>query len=94
MDEQELLDLWNAKRSQLISAQMGPTLMLIAILVLAALGAFNDASDSVKYLAIGIAAATGMLEMITQYATICENQSLFADLQTLDQPSALSLKIS
>ncbi|MEI6271337.1 MAG: hypothetical protein WCP38_03115 [Chloroflexota bacterium] len=88
------LDLWNVKRSQVISAQMGPTLMLIAILVLAALGAFNDASDSVKYLAIGIAAATGMLAMITQYATIREAQSLVADLQTLDQPSALSVKIS
>ena len=94
MDEKGLLDLWNVKRSQVISAQMGPTLMLIAILVLAALGAFNDASDSVKYLAIGIAAATGMLAMITQYATIREAQSLVADLQTLDQPSALSVKIS
>ena len=94
MDEKGLLELWNVKRSQVISAQMGPTLMLIAILVLAALGAFNGATDSVRYLAIGIAAATGILAMITQYATIREAQSLVADLKKLEQPSALSVKIS
>ena len=73
---------------------MGPTIMLIAILVLAAIGAFDGATDSVRYLAIGIAAATGILAMITQYATIREAQSLVADLQKLEQPSALSVKIA
>jgi len=72
MDEKGLLELWNVKRTQVISAQMGPTIMLIAVLVLAAIGAFDAATDSVRYLAIGIAAATGILAMITQYATIRE----------------------
>lgn len=94
MDEKGLLELWNAKRTQVISAQMGPTIMLIAILVLAAIGAFDGATDSVRYLAIGIAAATGILAMITQYATIREAQSLVADLKKLEQPSALSVKIA
>ena len=94
MDEKGLLELWNVKRTQVISAQMGPTIMLIAVLVLAAIGAFDGATDSVRYLAIGIAAATGILAMITQYATIREAQALVADLQKLEQPSALSVKIA
>jgi hypothetical protein len=94
MDEKGLLELWNVKRTQVISAQMGPTIMLIAVLVLAAIGAFDGAPDSVKYLAIGIAAATGILAMITQYATIREAQSLVADLGKLEQPSELSVKIA
>ncbi|MFZ4487720.1 MAG: hypothetical protein ACOYO9_14130 [Candidatus Nanopelagicales bacterium] len=94
MDEKGLLELWNVKRTQVISAQMAPTIMLIAVLVLAAIGAFDGAPDSVKYLAIGIAAATGILAMITQYATIREAQSLVADLGKLEQPSALAVKIA
>ncbi len=94
MDEKGLLELWNVKRTQVISAQMAPTIMLIAVLVLAAIGAFDGAPDSVKYLAIGIAAATGILAMITQYATIREAQSLVADLGKFEQPSALAVKIA
>ena len=94
MDEKSLLELWNVKRTQIITAQMGPTLVLIAILVLSAVGAFTDAPNSVKYLAIAIAAATGILAMITQYATIREAQSLVIDLDKLTQKSALSTKIA
>jgi len=39
MDEKGLLELWNTKRTQIISAQMAPTLMLIGIFVLA-IGSF------------------------------------------------------
>ena len=94
MDEKSLLELWNVKRTQIITAQMGPTLVLIAILVLSAVGAFTDAPNSVKYLAIAIAAATGILAMITQYATIREAQSLVADLGNLERSSELSKKIA
>jgi len=94
MDEKGLIEIWNVKRTQVISAQMAPTLVLIAVLVLAAVGAFDAATDSVKYLAIGISAATGILALISQYATIREAQSLVADLAKLDQPSELSKKIA
>ena len=76
MDEKNLLDLWNTKRSQIISAQMAPNLMLIGIFVLAAFGKFDGASDAAKYVAIGVAATTGILAMITQYATIREAEVL------------------
>jgi ABC-type polysaccharide/polyol phosphate export permease len=94
MDEKSLLELWNVKRTQIITAQMGPTLVLITVLVLSAVGAFTSAPDSVKYLAIAVAAATGILAMITQYATIREAQSLVVDLDKLTQKSALSMKIA
>jgi uncharacterized membrane protein len=94
MDEKGLLELWNTKRSQIIKAQMAPNLMLIAIFVLAAFGKFETATDGAKYLAIGVAAATGILAIITQYATIREAEVLLTDLKRLDKPSELSKKIA
>jgi uncharacterized membrane protein len=94
MDEKGLLELWNTKRSQIIKAQMAPNLMLIGIFVVAAFGKFEMASDGAKYLAIGVAAATGILAIITQYATIREAEVLLTDLKRLDKPSELSKKIA
>jgi cytochrome c biogenesis factor len=93
MNEKALLELWNQKRSQIITAQMAPTLVLIAILVVSSLGYFADASDSAKVLAIGVAAATGILAVISQYAAIREAKALIADINKVDKPSALAKKI-
>ena len=94
MDEKNLLDLWNAKRSQIISAQMAPNLVLIGIFVLAAFGKFDGASDGAKYYTIGVAVATGILSMITQYATIREAGALIVDLNKVSNPSELGKKIA
>jgi len=94
MDEKGLLELWNVKRTQVIKAQMAPNLMLIGIFVLATLGEFEMASDGAKYLTIGVAAATGILAIISQYATIREAEVLLSDLKRLDKPSELSKKIA
>ena len=94
MDERNLLDLWNTKRTQIISAQMAPTLMLIGIFVLAAFGKFDGATDGAKYLTIGVAAATGILAIISQYATIREAESLIVDLNRVEKPSELAKKIA
>jgi len=94
MDEKNLLDLWNTKRTQIISAQMAPTLMLIGIFVLAAFGKFDGATDAAKYLAIGVAAATGILAIISQYATIREAEALIVDLNRVAKPSELAKKIA
>ncbi len=93
MDEKGLLDLWNDKRSQIITAQMAPTLVLISILVVASLGYFAEAPDAAKYLAIVVAAATGILAVISQYAAIREAKALVADINVLDAPSALAKKV-
>lgn len=93
MNEKALLELWNQKRSQIITAQVAPSLVLIAILVVSALGFFADASDSAKVLAIGVAVATGILAVISQYAAIREAKALITDINKLDKPSALAKTI-
>jgi len=94
MDEKGLLELWNIKRTQVINAQKAPNFMLIGIFVLAAFGKFDTASDATKYLVIGVAAVTGILAIISQYATIREAEALLVDLTRIAKPSELTKKIA
>jgi len=94
MDEKNLLELWNTKRSQIISAQIAPTLMLIGVFVLAAFSKFDGASSGAKYLVIGVAAAAGILAIINQYTTIREAEALIVDLKRVANPSELSKKVA
>jgi len=94
MDEKGLLALWNDKRSQIVNAQIAPTLMLIGVFTLASLGIFKNASNSARYLTIGVAAATGILAIISQYAAIREAESLLLDLKKLTSPSELAKKVA
>jgi hypothetical protein len=94
MNEKDLLQLWNAKRTQIIHAQIAPTLLLIAVFVLAAFGKFENATEATQYLTIGVAAATGILSIISQYAAIREGEALIADLKEIKKASRLSKKIA
>ena len=94
MDEKGLLELWNIKRTQVINAQKAPNFMLIGIFVLAAFGKFDMASDATKYLVLGVAAATGILAIISQYATIREAEALLVDLTRIAKPTELTKKIA
>jgi hypothetical protein len=95
MDEKGLLELWNTKRTQIINAQKAPNFMLIGIFVLAAFDKFNaETSDATKYLVIGVAAVTGILAIISQYATIREAEALLVDLKRVEKPSELTKKIA
>ena len=94
MDEKSLIGQWNMMRVQIIQAQVAPALVLIAITVLSALGLFADASDGAKYLALGVAASTGILAIISQYAAVREGEALLLDLKKINNPSALTKKIA
>jgi hypothetical protein len=94
MQEAQLLELWNTKRNQIINAQKAPNFMLIGVFVLAAFGKFDTASDATKYLVIGVAAVTGILAIISQYATIREAEALLVDLNRIEKPSELTKKIA
>lgn len=94
MDEQALLRLWNEKRMQIIAAQIAPALVLIAVFVLAAQGTFASASDASRYLAIAVAASTGLLALVSQFAVIREAEALLLDLERVENGSALSQKIA
>jgi hypothetical protein len=94
MDEKTLIKQWNVLRAQMIQAQVAPALVLIGVMVLATAGFFESASDSAKFLAIGVAAVTGILATISQYAAVREGEALLVDLGKVDKPSALSRKIA
>ena len=85
---------WNELRTQIIQAQVAPALVLIGIVAVAAFGGFDNATDGAKYLAIGVAAATGILAMISQYAAVREAEALLIDMKNAEEPTALSKKIS
>jgi hypothetical protein len=90
MNEQSLLELWNQKRMQIITAQVAPAFVLIAIFVLAAQGTFANASDGARYLAIGVAAVTGLLTIISQTAVIREAEALVRDLNKIQSGSEIT----
>ena len=96
MNELELVKLWNQKRSQIVSAQMAPTVMLGVIVIALAFGKLTDASGTsaaIGYLAIGVVAATGLLATISQFAAIREAEALVKDLADVSDLSATGTTI-
>jgi len=94
MNEKDLIKLWNQMRMQIIVAQLAPSLVLIGVFVLAGMDKFATASDGTKYLPIGVAAVTGILAIISQYAAVREGEALLEDLSKVGSKSALGKKIA
>ena len=94
MSEKDLIKLWMRMRTQIIKAQMAPALVLIGIFATSAFGKFDGASDGTKYLAIGVAAVTGILAIISQYAAVREGEAVLEDLAKLSNKSTLGTRIS
>jgi len=94
MDEKDLIQQWNKMRTQIIHAQVAPALVLIAITVLSAMHVFHNGPEAAKYLALGVAASTGILAIISQYAAVREGEALLLDLKKVSNPSALTKKIA
>jgi hypothetical protein len=94
MEEKSLLKVWQESRSQIIQSQVAPALVLIAIMVLASFNVFESANDAAKYLTLGVAAVTGILATISQYAAVREGEALIVDLRKLEKKSALAEKIA
>ena len=94
MNEKDLIELWNAKRSQINIAQIAPSCVLIAVFVLAGFDKFAMASDGTKYFVLGVTAVTGILAIISQYAAVREGEALLEDLSKVGSKSALGKKIS
>ena len=85
---------WNELRVQIIQAQVAPALVLIGVFAVAAFGAFENASDGAKYLTIGVAAATGILATISQYAAVREAEARLIDMKNAEEQTTLSKKIA
>jgi hypothetical protein len=93
MDESQLIKQWNQLRLHIIISQVAPALVLIGIFVLAVFDKFSTAPDAAKYLTIGVAAVTGILATISQYAAVREGEALVYDIRKVEKPSAVALKI-
>jgi hypothetical protein len=94
MDERDLIKLWNGMRSQIITAQFAPALVLTALVALASFDKFDAASDATKFLAVGVAAITGILSMMSQYAAVREGQAVLVDLKNVKSKSELGKQIA
>jgi hypothetical protein len=94
MDEKDLIKLWNGMRSQIITAQFAPALVLTALVALASFDKFDTASDATKFLAVGVAAITGILSMMSQYAAVREGQAVLVDLKNVKSKSELGKQIA
>lgn len=94
MNEKALIRQWNQLRSHIIQAQIAPTLVLIAVFVSASFDLFLDATDTTKYLVIGVIAASGILATVNQFAAVREADAILKDLKKISDPSALAKRIS
>jgi len=94
MKAEATVKAWNELRVQIIQAQVAPALVLIGVFAVAAFGGFENATDGAKYLAVGVAAATGILAIISQYAAVREAEALLIDMKNAEEPSTLSKKIA
>ena len=94
MTEHDLIQLWNDKRRQLISAQMHSVIVLAVFSVLAVMGYFNSASDFAKLFALLTLGTIGALGILTQFAVIRESKMLIEDLGRHEDLSAIGKSIA
>ena len=94
MNEKDLIELWNDKRRQIISAQMPAVVALAVITVMAMLGYFDGEYTYGKSFAALFLVSVGALSVVNQLAVIREGQMIVQDLQAVDNPSALATKIA
>jgi len=94
MKEKDLVELWNDKRRQIISAQMPSVIALAVITVMAMMGYFDAAYSYAHTFAALFLLTVGSLSVLNQFAVIREAQSVVKDLQAIDNPSRVAQNIT
>ena len=94
VNEKDLIELWNDKRRQIISAQMPSVIALAVITVMAMLGYFDSEYNYGISFAALFLVSVGALSILNQLAVIREGQMIVKDLQAVDNPSALATRIA
>lgn len=89
MTERELLELWNKNRQHIVLSQVGPIFLLIVTVALIMLG-LVAAPPVVKWAALGILLASGILGALVQYSSATEAMAIAADLAEVKDPSRVS----
>ena len=93
--EKDLLQVWNGQRSQRINSQLGPTILLAAILALVATGKLTYRSPiDVKAFAIGLVAAGGAFSLSGMLASIKDSIALTRAMREVSDISQLGLSVT
>ena len=94
MDEKELINLWNQQRAIRVKSQLAPTVLLSAVLALAATGNLNNNTDStLKLFVIGLVASGGVFSVTAMLAAIEDSLSVIKALKKLKSVSAVGASI-
>ena len=94
MDEKELINLWNQQRAIRVKSQLAPTVLLSAVLALAATGNLNNGTDStLKLFVIGLVASGGVFSVTAMLAAIEDSLSVVKALKKLKSVSAVGASI-
>jgi len=94
MNENELIAIWNQQRAIRVKSQLAPTVLLSAVLALAATGNLNKYSDSnLKLFVIGLVASGGVFSVSAMVAAIRDSLSVIDSLKALKAASPLGKSI-
>ena len=84
MDEKELINIWNQQRVIRVKSQLAPTVLLSAVLALAATGNLNNNTDlTLKLFVIGLVASGGVFSVTAMLAAIEDSLSVIKALKKL-----------
>jgi hypothetical protein len=90
MNENELISIWNQQRAIRVKSQLAPTLLLSAVLALAATGNLSNSSDSMlKLFVVGLVASGGVFSVSAMVAAIRDSLSVIDSLKALKSVSPL-----
>ena len=94
MNENELISIWNQQRAIRVKSQLAPTLLLSAVLALAATGNLSSTSDStLKLFVIGLVASGGVFSVSAMVAAIRDSLAVIDSLKALKSVSPLGKSI-
>jgi hypothetical protein len=94
MNENELIAIWNQQRAIRVKSQLAPTLLLSAVLALAATGNLDKYSDStLKLFVIGLVASGGVFSVTAMVAAIRDSLAVIDSLKALKSLSPLGKSI-
>jgi hypothetical protein len=94
MNENELIAIWNQQRAIRVKSQLAPTVLLSAVLALAATGNLSSTSDStLKLFVIGLVASGGVFSVSAMVAAIRDSLAVIDSLKALKSISPLGKSI-
>jgi len=94
MNENELIAIWNQQRAIRVKSQLAPTILLSAVLALAATGNLTKNSDStLKLFVIGLVASGGVFSVSAMVAAIRDSLAVIDALKGIKSISPLGKSI-